>query len=71
MEKACCENCLYFKDDEYDGECRRYPPLIRHALVVHGRASFPTVEKDDVCGEWRCEVSVDKTFLDKADKGEV
>ncbi len=55
-----CENCRYYRDhfdhydsaehdEEYDGFCRRLPPI---SGEPDGDTNFPSLNEDCWCGEW-------------------
>ncbi len=67
-----CKTCKWWEplpdihvaDDEFRGECRRFPPLLCESLdiadakflgdkcvIPHGR--FPVTNDDEWCGEWQ------------------
>lgn len=60
MTTPCCGNCQHSKmimgpDKQMYLACRRYPPqlmLLPNPQGFHIQPFFPTVHKDDVCGEF-------------------
>lgn len=68
MPEERCENCRFWKetaDDGSAGECQRYPKQIRtDQFGMLLGASFPQMEPDDWCGEWK------PTQKDDAPEGE-
>lgn len=66
MTPNCC-NCGFFstKRGAVYGECRRYPPTVRHDIPTTRSApagvwySWPPVGGDisDLCGEWKPQLS--------------
>lgn len=57
MSEEHCENCRFWKetaDDGSAGECQRYPKQIRtDQLGALVGVSFPPMDADDWCGEWK------------------
>lgn len=57
--KECCKTCKFYKahnpfEDQFKGECRRYPPEAKKNFKV---AMFPIVTESGWCGEFDHKVS--------------
>jgi hypothetical protein len=49
---AACKNCVFYAYTK----CKRYPPVVKMEAgyhQTHAPPLFPTVERDDWCGEFK------------------
>lgn len=52
-ERPTCKTCVFFDagNFDWDGSCHRNPPIIRWLNDGDNFAVFPTVARDEFCGE--------------------
>lgn len=58
-----CRRCKFGEPVGADGmvECRRYPPIVTAISIAQGAAlqcSFPKLNPDLYCGEWKAKFNV-------------
>ena len=59
-KSRCCGDCrYYFKESDYRGQCRRYPPQVwcesNPETTCGVGCSFPEMKKEEWCGEFKLE----------------
>ena len=51
--KERCDSCRFYHPAEFNGLCRRYPPVILQGSHGARGSKWPKVEEHHWCGEYR------------------